>query len=134
MINTASTKGKIHSFTDLASWRESHKFVLMIYQIKKQFPEEEKFALSVQLSRAAVSITSNIAEGFSRKSSKEKRQFYTTALASLTEVQNQLLIAKDVEYISKENFNTLAQQSVYVSRLINGLIKSAPEKPNFTKY
>jgi len=62
----------------------------------KSFPKEEMFGLSNQLRRSAVSITSNIAEGFSRKSLKEKIQFYSMAKASNTELQNQLLIARDV--------------------------------------
>ena len=114
---------KIQSFTDLNTWKEAHKLVLEIYKITKAFPKEEQFGLTNQLRRAAVSITSNIAEGFSRQSYKEKLQFYATALGSLTEVQNQLLIAKDVEYISSTEFQNIADQSVTVNKLLNGLIK-----------
>ena len=67
---------KIQSFTDLDAWREGHALVLAIYRITRDFPREEQFGLVSQLRRAAVSITSNIAEGFSRLSYKEKRQFY----------------------------------------------------------
>jgi four helix bundle protein len=74
--------------------------------------------------RCAISVTSNIAEGFSRKSSKEKIQFYRISLGSLTELQNQLLIAKDINYLPKEEFNKLAEQTIEVSKLINGLIRS----------
>jgi four helix bundle protein len=73
---------KIRSFRDLDVWKEGHKLVLEIYKITKNFPKEEMFGLSNQLKRAAVSITSNIAEGFSRKSLKEKIQFYSMAKAS----------------------------------------------------
>jgi len=75
--------------------------------------------------RCAISITSNIAEGFSRKSYKEKIQFYSMALGSTTELQNQLLVSKDVEYITTEKFESLAQLTVEVHKLINGLIKGA---------
>lgn len=109
---------KIKSFTDLNAWKEAHKLVVMIYKITKSFPIEEKFGLVNQIKRAAVSITSNIAEGFSRKSKKEKAQFYSMARGSATELQNQLLVARDVGYLSKEN----SSQSVRVSKLINGLI------------
>src|SRR3989344_224377 len=88
-------KKKIQSFTDLEVWRESHKLVLMVYKFTKNFPKNELFGLTSQLRRAVVSITSNIAEGFSRFSYKEKIQFYSIAFGSLTEVQNQLLISKD---------------------------------------
>ena len=90
---------KIKSFTDLETWKEGHKLVLIIYKIAKSFPDEERFSLTNQLQRAMVSVTSNIAEGFSRNGKKEKVQFYYMALGSLTEVQNQLLIAKDLSYI-----------------------------------
>jgi len=79
---------KIVSFSGLESWKKAHKLVIMIYQITKQFPREEVFGLISQMRRCAVSITSNIAEGFSRQSYKEKVQFYSMALGSVTEIQN----------------------------------------------
>ena len=116
---------KIKSFTDLNAWKEGHKLVLMIYDITKQFPKEEIFGLVSQIRRCAVSITSNIAEGFSRLSYKEKARFYSISLGSTTELQNQLLIAKDVNYITKEQFRNIAKQSIKVHKIINGLIKSS---------
>ena len=118
-------QGKIKSFTDLNAWKEGHKIVLEVYRITRNFPREEQFGLTIQLRRAAVSFTSNIAEGFSRNSYKEKLQFYFIALGSLTEIQNQLLIAKDLEYISKEAFKKIAEQTITVSKITNGLIKSS---------
>lgn len=116
---------KIKSFTDLNAWKEAHKLVLLIYKITKQFPKEEQFGLTNQLRRAVVSITSNIAEGFSRSSYKEKVQFYSMALGSLSEVQSQLLIARDISYIEKNHFNSIAEQSIIVNKLLNGLIKKS---------
>ena len=113
---------KIQSFTDLLVWQESHKLVLMIYQATKNFPKEELFGLTSQLRRAAVSITSNIAEGFSRQGYKEKLQFYYMALGSLTESQNQLLIAKDLNYLEQIEFNKIAKQTISVHKLLNGFI------------
>ena len=118
-------KGKIKSFTDLEAWREGYKLVLEIHQVSRKFPTEERFGLTNQLRQATVSITSNIAEGFSRESYKEKIQFYSIARGSLTEVQNQLLVAKDVGYISRETFNGLAKRSILVHKLLTGLIKSS---------
>lgn len=115
---------RITSFTDLNAWREEHNLVLMIYNSTQLFPKEEQFGLTNQLRKAGVSVTSNMAEGFSRKSSKEKVQFYAIALGSLTELQNQILIARDVGYIDSESFQKLANKTVTVSKLINGLIKS----------
>lgn len=116
---------KIRSFTDLNSWKEGHQLVLMTYEITKKFPKEEMFGLIMQLRRAAVSFTSNIAEGFSRNSFKEKVQFYCMALGSLTEIQNQLLVARDIGYISKEEFNKIAEQTIKVNKITNGLIKKS---------
>ncbi len=116
---------KIKSFTDLRTWQEGHKLVLMIYDITRKFPKEEQFGLTIQLRRAGVSFTSNIAEGFSRNSYKEKLQFYSMALGSLTEIQNQLLVAKDIGYITREKFDKVAEQTVTVSKITNGLIKSS---------
>lgn len=117
--------GKIRSFTDLDAWQEGHKLVLMIYEVTKNFPKEEVFGLISQLRRCAVSITSNIAEGFSRQSYKEKLQFYSIALGSVTELQNQLLVAKDVHYLVSKDFTPLAEQSIKVHKIINGLIKKS---------
>ncbi len=118
---------KIRTFTDLKSWQEAHKLVLMIYKITKKFPKEELFALVNQMKRAGVSISSNVAEGFSRQSYKEKIQFYSISQGSNTEIQNQLLIAKDVGYISQEDFKEIAEQSVNVHKLLNGLIKKSKD-------
>lgn len=114
---------KIKSFTDLDAWKEGHKLVIMVYKITKDFPNEEKFGLVSQMRRAVISITSNIAEGFSRQSYGEKSQFYSIAQGSTTEIQNQILAAKDIGYLSKENFDKLAEQTIIVHKIINGLIK-----------
>lgn len=116
---------KIRSFTDLEVWKRGHALVIAIYKITQTFPKEEQFGLTNQIRRASVSITSNIAEGFSRNSYKDKVQFYRVALGSLTEVQNQLLIAKDVGYLSSEKFEEIVAQTVIISKLCNGLIKKS---------
>ena len=117
--------GKIQSFTDLNAWKEGHCLVLKIYKITKLFPKDELFGIVNQMRRCAVSITSNIAEGFSRQSYKEKVQFYCISQGSLTELQNQLIIAKDVKYISEGLFQELIDQSIKVHKILNGLIKSS---------
>ena len=118
---------KIKSFTDLITWQKAHQLVLSIYIITKSFPKEEIYSLVEQMRRCAISITSNIAEGFSRKSYKEKIQFYSMALGSSTELQNQLLVSRDVGYITNEKFHEIAEQTVEVNKLINGLIKGSRE-------
>ena len=106
--------------------------VLMIYEATKAFPAEEKFGLTNQIRRAVVSFTSNIAEGFSRNSAKEKIQFYYMALGSLTEVQNQLIIARDLSYLSGNMFDKIAEQTIIANKLISGLIRSAKSMRSHT--
>ena len=115
--------GTIKSFTDLNAWKESHSLDLSIYTATRTFPKNEQYGLTNQIRRASVSVSSNIAEGFSRKSNLEKRQFYHQALGSLTEVQNQILIARDIGYIKQNEFKIIADQTIIVSKLINSRIK-----------
>lgn len=124
-MNQVQEISKIKSFTDLNCWKEGHKLVMNIYKITKSFPKDEQFGLINQIRRAVISITSNIAEGFSRNTYKEKIQFYYISLGSLTEVQNQLLIARDLNYIANADFLNLAQQTVIINKLTNGLIKKS---------
>lgn len=124
MNNEAS---KINSFKDLDAWKEGHELVLMVYEATKAFPKEELFGLTNQMRRAVVSITSNIAEGFSRQSYKEKIHFYYLAQGSNTELQNQLLIAKDVKYLTEPDFNNIVNQSITSHKILNGLIKKSKE-------
>ena len=113
---------RIKSFTDLRVWQEAHKLVLLTYKITKEFSKEELFGLVGQMRRAVVSITSNIAEGFSRQSFKEKLRFYYMALGSLTELQNQLLIAKDLNYLNQKDFDKIVEQAINVHKLLNAFI------------
>lgn len=112
---------KIYSFTDLKAWKQGHELVLFVYEKTKNFPQSEIFGITNQMRRAAVSITSNIAEGFSRGSNKDKAQFYSIALGSLTELQSQVYIARDVGFISNEDFLKMENLMIVVSKLINGL-------------
>lgn len=116
-------KLKLTSFTQLKTWQEGHKLVLIIYKLTEKFPEKERFVLINQMLRAVISITSNIVEGFTRMGKKEKKHFYYTAKASLTELQNQLLIARDIGYLDKKKFNEIVGQTILVQKLLNSLIK-----------
>lgn len=114
---------KISSFTDLKVWQEGHQLVLEIYRLTRKFPKEEQFSLTNQIQRAAVSFTSNIAEGFNRSSWKEKSQFYSISFGSLSEIQNQLLIAKDLGYIPNTAFQSVAKRTVELSKMMSAFIK-----------
>lgn len=113
----------ITSFTQLNTWKEGHKLVLYIYRAVRKFPHEEIYVLTSQMLRAVISITLNVAEGFTRKGKQEKTRFYYIAKASLTELQNQLIIARDVGYIKKKEFEEIAEQTVIVRKLLIGLIR-----------
>lgn len=114
---------KIKKFTDLNAWKEAYKLVLLVYKYTDNFPQKETFALVSQLRRASVSVTSNIAERFSRRTKKEKVQFYFMSLGSLTEIQSQILIAKGVGYLRVREFDIIDKQAINVHKLVNGLIK-----------
>ena len=123
-------EGKIRSFTNLNAWKEGHKLILEIYRLTPNFPKEELFGLTSQIRRCSVSITSNIAEGFGRHYYSEKIRFYSFSKGSIIELQNQLLIAKDVGFIEKNNFILLADQSITVHKMLNKLISKTKEINN----
>lgn len=122
-MNNASNK--ITTFEDLNTWKEGHKLALSIYKISEKFPQKENFALTDQMRRASISITSNVAEGFTRQGKKEKIQFYLMSKGSLTELQSQLYIARDIGYIKSEEFTEIMNQTIVVHKLLTGLIKGA---------
>jgi four helix bundle protein len=115
-------KNKILEFTDLTTWQESHKLVLLIYRYTKNFPKEEIYSLMSQLRRASISVTSNIAEGFGRYSYNEKKRFYYLALGSLVEVQNEILIAKNLAYLKATEYKEIESQVITGIKLLKGLI------------
>lgn len=115
---------KIRNFSDLDSWKKGHEMAIGIYAATEKFPYKEQFGLTNQLRRAAVSVTSNIAEGFSRETAKDKIRFYFMARGSVTEIQSQLAIARDIGYLKIADFKALALKSIMVHKLIAGMIKS----------
>lgn len=114
----------IQKFTDLLAWQEAHKFVLVLYKATESFPSREMFGLTNQMRRAAVSITSNIAEGFGRRTEKEKMRFYDISIGSLNEIRSQLFLSRDLMYLQPEQFDSLDKQLEAAHRLLNGLIRS----------
>src|SRR3989344_763483 len=120
-------KNRIEKFQDLDAWKEGHKLVIEVYRISRQFPKEEVFGLTSQIRRAAVSVTSNIAEGFGRQSYKHKNNFYQMAFGSIIEVRNQLLISRDVGYTDNSDFQVLDDQAIKVEKICRGLIKKSRE-------
>lgn len=92
----------MHRYKDLEIWKLSRKFCVSIYAQTSNFPESEKFGLVSQLRRASVSVPSNISEGCSRKSNKDFSRFLEIAIGSCYEIETQILIATDLDFINKE--------------------------------
>jgi four helix bundle protein len=95
------------TYRDLKVWKNAHTLVMEVYAITKSFPKDELFGLTSQLRRAAVSIPSNIAEGFARWGANDKAKFYNYAEGSLTEVDYQLFLAQELGYAKTDHLNEL---------------------------
>lgn len=121
---------KIYSFEKLNFWNDLKGFVKAIYSITEGFPDSEKFGLTNQMRRAAISISSNIAEGTSRVSLKDQAHFSQIAFSSLMEVLSQLIVANDLGYINNENYIKLRENIDSIARQINALRKSQLAKSN----
>ncbi len=113
--------GKIERFEDLIAWQKARQLTSVIYNMTRQGAFAKDFGLAGQIQRAAVSIMSNIAEGFERGGRREFHQFLSMAKASCAEVRSQLYVAYDIGYIDEAAFGQLIQQSEEVSRIVGGL-------------
>jgi len=102
-------------------WKKSIDFVVSLYKATEQFPKEEKFGLTSQLSRAAVSISANIAEGAARKTAKEFSYFLSNSQGSASEVETELLIAYRLRYLSEQDFRSLSAALDEIGRMLTGL-------------
>jgi four helix bundle protein len=114
----------LFSFEKLNVWIDSKELIKLIYIVPKKFPDEEKFGLTNQLRRASISVASNLAEGTSRKTYKDKAHFTTMSYSSLMEVLNQTIIAKDLNYISNDDYTILRTQIEKISNKLNALRNS----------
>lgn len=114
----------VKDFTDLEVWRLARELRQKVYVISKRFPAEEKYVLTAQLRRAAISITANLAEGFGRYSYQENIQFCRQARGSVHEVRDHLIAALDAGYFSLEEWQPLVELAQSVTKLINGYIRS----------
>ena len=116
------------SYRDLEVWQKAMDLVTGIYSTTNSFPDTEKFGLTNQLRRAAVSIPSNIAEGQGRGSKKEFNQFLNIAYGSLQEVETQIEIATRLNFIHNEQSTPLLDQCRTIARMLNGLKRSLREQ------
>ena len=122
--------GESKDFKDLLAWKKGHEVMLFVYRETKQFPSHELFSLVNQMRRAAISVTSNIAEGFGRRTLPEKIRFYDIAIGSLYELQSQIIAAKDLGYLSEQNYDELESETISAQKLLNGLISSLQKIQN----
>src|ERR671925_21512 len=113
--------GSIERFEDLIAWQKARGFTREIHQITRQGAFAKDFGLSGQIQRAAVSIMSNIAEGFERGGRGEFQQFLSVAKASCAELRSQLYVALDVGYLDQTEFDKLLAQAEEVARIVGGL-------------
>lgn len=107
------------SFKDIIAWQKAHSFVLQVYHATRNYPAEERFGLCSQFQRAAVSIPANIAEGYKKISNADKLRLMNIAQGSLEECRYYILLSKDLNYISEDNYNGLTKSIEDVSRLLN---------------
>lgn len=113
----------IKSFTEIKAWQKAHELVIFVYNLTNNYPKTETYNLTSQTRRSAVSIPSNLAEGFKRTSRNDSVHFYNIAEGSLEELKYQLLLARDLRYIDDQSYKNVYDLCQEVGRLINGWIK-----------
>ena len=111
----------MHNFKELKVWQESMKLAKDIFNVTRQFPAEEKFGMTMQIRRAIVSVPSNIAEGTSRTSSKEFNRFLEIALGSAFELETQLLLSLDFEYLNAQQAEVIIPSVNTIQKMLFGL-------------
>lgn len=114
----------IASYHDLEVWKRSRIFVKTIYQVTRCFPKEELFLLTSQMRMAVISIPSNIAEGYSRHGIKDYISFLSIAFGSSAELETQILLASDLDYIAQKDVSALVSELKQIQRMIYALRKS----------
>lgn len=116
---------KINSYKDLIVWQKSKTWVSSVYKITEEFPKSEQFGLTSQLRRSAVSIPSNIAEGFYRGTKKDKVQFLRIAFSSGAEAETQIEISKDLGFISDSHHKELVNALDEIMKMLNKIINKS---------
>jgi four helix bundle protein len=118
----------LKNYQDLKVWQKAYQLCITIYKITKHFPKEEMYGLTSQIRRSAVSVPSNIAEGYGRKTTQEYMQSLYIAHGSHCELETQIMLSKDLGYIKSDDFQKLQQDIGEVERMLKALIKSLQNK------
>ncbi|MCB0190339.1 MAG: four helix bundle protein [Anaerolineae bacterium] len=114
----------MNSYKELKVWQRTVDLVAEIYRMTRTFPDEERYTLTSQMRRAAISIPSNIAEGWGRGTTKEYVHFLRIARGSLMELETQLIISEKLKYLSADTINLLIKEIQEIGRMLNGLMRS----------
>ena len=107
------------SFENVVAWQKARRFILHVYKVTKEFPDEERYGLTSQFRRAAVSIAGNIAEGYKRVGKVDKLRFYNYAQASLEECRCYIILGYDLSYINQTECDILIQEIEETSKFLN---------------
>jgi four helix bundle protein len=118
----------LKNFKELKVWQKSYKLCLKVYKITKKFPKTEVYSFTSQMRRAALSIPCNIAEGYGRKTTPDYLRFLYMSYGSICELETQILLAGDLEYIETDSFSELQSDIGEVERMLKALIKSIERK------
>jgi four helix bundle protein len=118
------TNNRITSFEQMRSWQDSTNFAVEIYKLTSSFPKSEMFGITSQLRRAVAGVPANIAEGFGRRSNKEKVQFYNIANGSLAEIKSFLYLCEKLKYIDRDSLEHLLEKLTKLQKMINASIRS----------
>jgi four helix bundle protein len=113
----------VRNFRQLVVWEKAHRLALMTYQLIRRLPGEERYGLTDQMRRAAVSIPSNIAEGCGRDTDRDFAKFLKIAAGSTSELEYQVLLARDLGYVSAQEHAAFDEQLNEVKRMLNGLTR-----------
>ena len=113
----------MQDYRNLKVWQRSHGFVLDVYRLTHQFPADERFGLTSQIRRSAVSIPANIAEGSARGSDSDFARFMTIAIGSATEMDYHLLLARDLEFIEAAAYQKVAAELTEIRKMLNGFLQ-----------
>lgn len=114
----------MRKFQDLTIWQKSHQLTLKIYNATRSFPKEELFGITSQMRRSSSSIPTNIAEGCGYNSNREMKRFLNISTGSASELECQLILSRDLGYISFETFNELSQSVIDVRKMLHAFIKN----------
>lgn len=118
-----------YGFEKLLVWQESKDIAVIIYKTTQSFPSEEKYGLTNQLRRAAISVSSNIAEGSNRTTKNDQARFYSIAYSSLMEVLSQIIISRELGFIQKEQYENIRLKIESISNKLNAL-KNSTQRSN----